>query len=214
MQSALINLSPAQQSALATAINKIAAATHADRIHCYGYRSTQKTAWSPFNIAPSDITHHVIDCYDLLLVMDNNDGSYDNRIADIAGKTITPQTSFTYRAFTHFAFNNLLKEGHPFIYKVDAKGALLYDSGRNTFLYKGTPCAPLSPGNTLLHWTQNISMARQAQRMAQRAFQHNERRPDPAPPGSRRQPCLYGAGDAVYRPPPAHTNAGAAAEIL
>jgi len=174
MQNAL-NLSPAQQEELAAAINKIAAATNADRIHCYGYRSTQKTAWSPFNTEPSDITHHVIDCYDLLLVMDDNDTGFENRIADIVGKTISPNTSFTYRAFTRFAFNNLLRDGHPFIYKVDAKGATLHDSERHAFLYKGLPCAPLSLNTTNLHWTQNINMARQAQRMAQRALLRNER---------------------------------------
>jgi len=176
MLTTLKHLGQAQQEELNQAIQKIAAETSSVSIYCFGHRSTEKTEWSLFNGGQANQNNMSISYYDLVLVMPDNDISYKEKVEGITNRPMTKHTSFTYHAFTHLGFNNLLKNGNPFISKVCREGVLLYNSGTRPLL-----CNDIPPSSTFLanaatlHWVRSINMARRVYRMAERAAQRNER---------------------------------------
>ena len=117
-----------------------------------------------------------ISYYDLLLVMPDNDTSYDNKMAGIAHRPISKHSSFSYHAYSNADFNNLLKNGDPFINKICRQALLLHNSGTHSIHEGDIPCLNPAFANTAyVHWVRGINQARQLYRMAERAAHRNER---------------------------------------
>jgi hypothetical protein len=177
MQNMLKILLPAQQEELTHAIQKIAAETGAERIYCYGFRTTQRTEWSLFHAGAGTDKQVNVYYYDLLLVIPGVDANCQDKIDGIAHRPICSHASFYYRGHTSFGFSNLLKIGNPFISKVHREGVILYNSSPYSLPKNGLPSLSLVCANTAnLHWVRTINRARAIYRMAERASAKNKRR--------------------------------------
>jgi hypothetical protein len=177
MPNILKNLSPTLQEDLNRAIQKIVSETGAERIYCYGFRSTQRTEWSPFHTSPATDENISVYYYDLLLVMPGTNTSYQDKIDSITHRPISPHTSFVYRTYTSPGFTNLLKNGHPFINKVYTEGILLHYSSQQPILQYNIPDINAAyMNNTTANWHMSITRAHAIHRLAERAAAKNERR--------------------------------------
>ncbi|HSC36917.1 MAG TPA: hypothetical protein VLD19_03560, partial [Chitinophagaceae bacterium] len=176
MLTTLSHLGHAQQEELTQAIQKIAAQTSAVSIYCFGHRITEKTEWSLFTRGQAAQDNIPISCYDLVLVMPDSDIRHKEKVEGITTRRMSQHTSFTYQAFTQLGFDNLLKNGSPFISKVCREGVLLYNTSHRPPL--GTlvlPSGTFLTNAATLHWIKSINMAWRVYRMAERAAERNER---------------------------------------
>ncbi|MBS1564859.1 MAG: hypothetical protein JST39_10740 [Bacteroidetes bacterium] len=174
MQNTLNHLTPSQHEELSLAISKIAEATQAEKIYCYGSRHSDKTAWSLFSTHIEGKHEPAFTCYDLLLVMPDNDSRYRERVEDLARRPVTNNTLFYYRAFTRFGFTNLLKNGNVFIHKVYSEGWLLHNAHPESLFDRKDAYRP-NANPPIFHWVKDINLARRLYGMAERAVLRNDR---------------------------------------
>jgi hypothetical protein len=175
MLNTLKHLGLAQQEELTQAIQKIAVQTNAVSIYCFGHRINEKKEWSLFNGGQAGQDNMPVNCYDLLLVMPDSDIRHKEKVEGITTRRMSQHTSFTYQAFTQLGFDNLLKNGSPFISKVCREGVMMHNTSSRPPV--GTP-VPLS-GTFLAkaaaqHWEKSFNMAWRVYRMAERAAERKE----------------------------------------
>src|SRR5882724_10273438 len=98
MQNNLKHLTEPQYNELIHATNKITTNIGAERIYCFGSRSTQMTRWSPFHAGLA--TEHIITVsfYDLLLVMPDRDLGYKRKIVALPSRPINACLTIHYYA--------------------------------------------------------------------------------------------------------------------
>jgi len=176
MQNTLNYLNPSQQEELTHAIQKITTETNAVSIYCFGHRTTQKLEWGLFNSGQSIDNNNTVTYYDLLLVIPDSDIRRKEKIEGIVNRPFTKHTRFCYHAISCLCFNELLKDGNPFINKICCEGILLHNSDRYHLIQSEIPPPNPSYADTVaLHWAKGINWARREYRMAARAAHRNKR---------------------------------------
>ncbi len=125
MQNPLKQLCPAQEQALADAIQKISTASGAERIYCFGHRSNQMIRWSPFHAGPATYNNTTIQFFDLLLVMPDGDIGYKQRLARLDKMPQNNHTVFNYYLVSSFELNRRLQNDDPFTIKLCREAVLI-----------------------------------------------------------------------------------------
>ena len=177
MQNTLSHLTSAQYEELSQGIQKILTATGAERIYCFGSRSTQMIRWSPFHAGPATNHNITVHFYDLLLVMPDSDIGYKRKTDALNNRPDSPLITFNFHVFTAFEFYNSLRNNDPFACNIYNKAAMLHSNSKQSFLYNGKPQSGTALTNYVtLHWVRRINLARQSYGLAKRAAERNERR--------------------------------------
>ncbi|HEY4150522.1 MAG TPA: hypothetical protein VGM41_16395 [Chitinophagaceae bacterium] len=175
MQNSLKHLCPAQEQALANAIQKISAATRAERIYCFGHRSNQMYRWSPHHAGPTAYNSSTFNFYDLLLVMPDGDIGYKQRIARLEHLPEIRFTNFNYHFISSFELNRRLQEDDPFTIKLCHEAVLLHHTPQppkggvvtNEFAQQPERSTGLSKSSKF-NWERDMNLAHRSYRKAER----------------------------------------------
>ncbi len=139
MSKTLSHLTPFQRRQLAKVIHKIANASGAEKIYCYGRRLAVTHRWSPFMANDNNIQTAFAESYDLVLVMPAHEQRTKPAIhATLNAKTVAP-LAVTCLIFYWQETTDLLKNGDHFLRHLQSKGARLHSSSK-----KRLPKAPFS----------------------------------------------------------------------
>lgn len=114
-----------QSRALNSLIGKITKEVNADKIICFGSRTTHNLIWSSFLEAADEV--RAIEC-DLLILTSEKEKAKRDEFLDIVMKENTPSLKFTVLVHGIEAVNEALKKGSYFFSTVLQKGVLLFDS--------------------------------------------------------------------------------------
>jgi HEPN domain-containing protein len=114
-----------QSRALNSLIGKITKEINAEKIICFGSRTTHNLIWSSFLEAADEVRS--IEC-DLLILTNEKEKAKRDEFLDIVVKENTPSFKFTVLVHGIEAVNEALKKGSYFFSTVLQKGVLLFDS--------------------------------------------------------------------------------------
>lgn len=140
MQTKFDNLSSSLISQLAQLIQKITTTVHAEKILCYGYRTSNYQDWSCFK-EDTGYQETVKATFDLLVITSNDNNQTDHEILqkiDLLATSLDCEITAVVQSLD--AVNELIAKNSRFLTTLYNKAVLVYNTGTSTLITP--PAAP------------------------------------------------------------------------